>query len=77
MAYTRDQWLEKCAARFRDKAQMEPGEAARYAITMHEQVVKDDGRTPSDWSDPIEIADEEISLMCDDGDGDDAAGSDV
>jgi len=45
---------------------MEPGEAARYAILMHEQVVKDDGRDPADWSDPVEIADEEISLMCDD-----------
>lgn len=71
MKLTRDQWLEKCATRFRDKAEMEPGEAARYAILMHEQMVHDDGRDPADWSDPIEVADEEISLMCDDGDGQD------
>ncbi len=67
---TRDQWLEKCATRFRDKAAMEPGEAARYAILMHDQVLQDDGRDPSDWSDPIEVADEEISMMCDDEPGD-------
>ena len=67
---TRDQWLEKCATRFRDKAAMEPGEAARYAILMHEQVLQDDGRDPRDWAEPIEVADEEISLMCDDEPGD-------
>lgn len=70
--YTRDQWLDKCAARFRDKAQMEPGEAAQYAILMHEQVVKDDGRDPKDWPDPITSADEELSLMYDDRDATDA-----
>lgn len=68
MAYTRDQWLEKCATRFRDKGEMEPGEAARYAILMHEQVVKDDGRDPRQWSDPGQVADTEISLISDDGD---------
>lgn len=49
---------------------MEPGEAARYAILMHDQVLQDDGRDPRDWGDPIEVADEEISCMCDDEPGD-------
>lgn len=65
---TRDQWLNKCAERLRDKARMEPGEAAAYANMLHEQQVSDNGRDPAKWDDPVDAADEEISLMSDDGD---------
>lgn len=63
---TRDIWLERCAERLRDKGGLEPGEAAHYAIMLHDQNLVDNGREPKDWDDPIEIADEEISLMGDD-----------
>lgn len=65
---TRDQWLNKCAERLRDKAGMEPGEAAAYAIILSETQLADNGRNPAKWDDPIDAADEEISLMSDDGD---------
>ena len=65
---TRDQWLNKCAERLRDKARMEPGEAAAYATMLHEQQTSDNGRDPDGWDDPNDAADEEISYMSDDGD---------
>lgn len=74
---TRDQWLNRCAERLRDKAGMEPGEAAAYAINMSETQVADNGRNPADWDKPNDAADEEISYMSEDEDGADASGSDV
>lgn len=68
---TRDQWLEKCAERLREKAGMEPGEAAAYAIMLHDNQVNDNGREPGSWDDPTDTADEEISYMSHDEDGDD------
>ena len=66
MAYTRDQWLEKCAERLREKSDMEPVEAAAYAIMLHDNQVVDNGREPVKWDDPYDTADEEISYMSDD-----------
>lgn len=63
---TRDQWLNRCAERLREKAGMEPGEAAASAIMLHENQVKDNGRDPAGWDDPDDAADEEISYMTED-----------
>ena len=60
---TRDQWLKKCAERLRDKTEMDPGEAASYAIMLHDHQVSDNGRDPAGWDDPTKAADEEISMM--------------
>lgn len=65
---TRDQWLNKCAERLRDKIGMEPGEAAAYAIMLHDQQVSDNGRDPEGWDTPEEAADDEIACMADDSD---------
>ncbi len=65
---TRDQWLNKCAERLRDKAGMEPGEAAAYAINLSETQLADNGRNPAKWDDPTDAADDEISYMSNDGD---------
>lgn len=65
---TRDQWLNKCAERLREVIRMEPGEAAAYAIMLHDQQVSDNGRDPAGWDDPVEAADLEASCIADDGD---------
>lgn len=60
---TRDQWLNKCAEQLREIADMEPGEAAAYAIMLHDHQVSDYGRDPSGWDDPKKAADDEIATM--------------
>lgn len=74
---TRDQWLNRCAERLRDKASMEPGEAAAYAIDLSETQRADHGRNPADWANPIDVADEEVRLLSDDGGEAHAAGRNV
>lgn len=58
---TRDQWLEKCAAKLRDDGGMEPGEAAAYAIRLSEAQQHDWGRNPAHWLKPERVASEEIT----------------
>ena len=58
---TRDKWLAKCAAQFRDKGGMETGEAAAYAMTMADTEVADNGLNPARWRDPVALANAELA----------------
>lgn len=63
---TRDQWLRRCAQRFIDRAEVDPGSAAGMANEAAIIQQQEHGRSPGKWDRPEDAADEELSYWADD-----------
>ena len=61
---TAEEWIERCAKRYRERAGLDERSAREAAETCHDEATRngDDGLSPEDW------ADEDMWCWTDDGD---------
>lgn len=58
---TREEWELRCARRFQDVGGLEAGEAAAFAKNCAETQIEDVGDDVSEWENPEDAADTDIS----------------
>lgn len=58
---TRDKWLERCAQRFIDKAEMDPGSAAACAREAALDQRQARGMDPARWDAPEKAAEDVVA----------------